>query len=161
MASSSTIPALSEMAELHAHGLGIPILFPISEARFAYISAVYLIIRFSFKESSILIEREIYDLVTLLVTVTILESSKVAENGFIVWELSVGKYRMYGLSESQMGGSTQILTSLRSSTSTLNTPLLARVKVEPGAQVVIDIFDSSDEDAPTLPTLVVNPSPSS
>ena len=31
MASSSTVPALSEMAELRAHGLGIPILFFFSE----------------------------------------------------------------------------------------------------------------------------------
>ena len=160
MASSSTVPALSEMAELHAHGLGIPILFPVSEAGFACVSVVYLSIRFSFKESSILIEREIYDPVTLLVTITIPESSKIAENGSTMWELGAGKYRVYGLIESQMGGSTQILTPLRSSTSTLNTPLLARVKVDLGAQVIINIFDSSDEDAPTLPTPLVNPSPS-
>ena len=63
--------------------------------------------------------------------------------------------------ESQLGGLTQILTPFRSSTSMLNTPLLARVKVELGAQVVIDIFDSSDEDAPMLPNPIVNPSPSS
>ena len=68
---------------------------------------------------------------------------------------------MYGLTESQLGGSTQILIPLQSSTSTLNTPVLARVKVELGVQVVINISDSSDEDAPTLPTPVVNPSPSS
>ena len=161
MASSSTVLALSEMAELRAYGLGIPILFPISEARFACVSAVYLSIRFSFKESSILIEWEIYNLVTSLVTVTILESSKVAENGSIVWELGAGKYKVYGLTESQMGGSTQILTPFLSSTSILNTFLLARVKVELGAHVVIDISDSSDEDATTLPTPVLNPSPSS
>ena len=161
MASSSTVHALSKMAELRAHGLGIPILFSISEAGFACVSAVYLSIRFSFKESLILIEREIYDPLTSLVAVTVPKSSKVAENGSIVWELGTGKYKVYGLTESQMGGSTQILTPLRSSTFTLNTPLLARMKVEPGAQVIINIFDSSDEDAPTLPTLIVNPSPSS
>ena len=100
MASSSTILALSEMAELRAHGLGIPILFPISEVGFACVSAVYLSIRFSFKKSLILIKREIYDPLTLLVTVSIPESSKVAENGSTMWELGAGKYRVYGLTES-------------------------------------------------------------
>ena len=132
MASSSIVPTLSEMAELRAHGLGISILFPVCEARFACVSVVYLSIRFSFKESLILIKRQIYDLLTSLVTNSIPESSKIAENGSTVWELGTGKYRVYGLTESQLGGLTQILTPLQLSTSTLHTPLLARVKVEPG-----------------------------
>ena len=158
MASSAILPAILDIVELRAHGLGVPVLFPITNAGFASVSAVYLSVRFLFKESSILIEHEIYDPATSLVFVTIPESSKVTESGSIVWELGAGKYRVYGLSESQMGGSIEVLTPLWSTTSTLNIPLLAKVKVEPGAQLVVDISDSSNEDAPKEPIPIINPS---
>jgi hypothetical protein len=66
MASSSTVPQVSEMAELRAQGLGVPILFPIGPAGFASVSAIQLSIRFGLQESTIFVEREIIDPATSL-----------------------------------------------------------------------------------------------
>ena len=79
MASSSTVPQISEMAELRAQGLGVPILFPIGLAGFASVSASQLSIRFGLQESSIFVEREIIDPATSLLLMTLQEISSVVD----------------------------------------------------------------------------------
>jgi len=75
MASSSTAPKLSEMIELSAHGLGVPILFPVNGDGVGLVSAHYLSIRFGFLEHFLLIEREVYDPVTSELSMTMLQNS--------------------------------------------------------------------------------------
>jgi hypothetical protein len=50
MASSSTVPSVSKMVELHANGLEIPILFPIDANGFASVSSLHFSIRFSMQD---------------------------------------------------------------------------------------------------------------
>jgi hypothetical protein len=70
MASCSTVPSVSDMVELRAHGLGVPILFPVAAEGFATVSVLHLSIRFSLQESIIWVEREIYDSATSLLSMT-------------------------------------------------------------------------------------------
>jgi hypothetical protein len=94
------------------------------------------------------VEREIFHPDTGLLIHTFHETSKVSENGIVVWELAAGKYRISGWPISQIGVSTEIRTPLRSSTAAFSTPPLINVKTEPGLDNVIDLSDSSSEDGP-------------
>jgi hypothetical protein len=161
MASSSTVPSVSEMVELRANGLRIPILFPIDANGFASVSSLHLSIRFSMQDRTIWVEREIYDSDTSLLSLTIREIPIVADNGSSMWELGAGKYRVYGLPDSSTNASTAFRTPPHSSASTFNTPSLVKVKIEPGIQTFIHLSDSSDGEDPPLSTPIHKPSPSS
>ena len=49
MASSSPMPCVSKMVELRAHGVEIPLLFPIDANGFASVSSFHLSIKFRCK----------------------------------------------------------------------------------------------------------------
>ncbi len=136
------------MAELRSHGVGVPILFPIDSQGIAVVSELHLCIRFSLKPNTIWVEREIFHPDTGLLLHTFHEPSKVSDNGIVVWELGAGKYRVSGWADSHIEVSTEILTPLRSSTAAFTTPPLISVKTEPGLDNVVDLSDSSSEDAP-------------
>ena len=84
MASSSAIPYVVDMAELRANGLGVPLLFPVDAQGFAIISSLRPNIRFELQDTSVWIEREVCNPVTLLFTHTILEVSSISEDGLTV-----------------------------------------------------------------------------
>jgi hypothetical protein len=142
-ASSFPFPSLriplAVMAELRSHGIGVPILFPIDGRGIAVVSEFHLSIRFSFKPNTIWVEREIFHLDTGLLIHTFHETSKVSENGIVVWELAAGKYRVSGRPDSRIEMSIYILTPLRSSTAAFGTPPLISVKTEPCLDNVIDL----------------------
>lgn len=161
MASSSFVPSVSDMAELRANGFGVPILFPIDTNGFARVSSLHLSIRFSLLDSSVWVEREIYDPLTSLLSSTMRENPILADNDSSVWELSAGKYRVYGVPQSRPQVSTEIRTSPYSSASTFTTPPSVRVKIEPGIHTVINLSDSSDCDEPVHSAHTVEPSSSS
>jgi len=106
----SAFMASTSMAELHSHG--VPILFPIDAHGIASVSDSHLSIRFSLKASTIWVEREIFDPDTGLVVQTLHETSKLTDNGNVKWEFGPGKYKVYGLPDSQIGVSREFLTSL-------------------------------------------------
>ena len=146
MASTSNIPHVFEMAKLCSHGIGIPILFSIDAHGIVVVSDLHLSIRFSLKASTIWVECEIFHPHTGLVVQTFHETSKLTDNGNVVWELGAGKYRVYGLLDSQIGVSTKILASLWSSISALSTLPVIRIKAEPSVDKVIDLFEFLNED---------------
>ena len=77
------------------------------------------------------------------------ESSIHSNNNFCAWNLLLGMYRVYGLSESQFAASTQLRTLRRSSLCTMTAPYPVRVKVEPANVDVIELSESSDGNVPT------------
>jgi hypothetical protein len=158
MASTSIIPPVSEMAELCSHGIGVPILFSINAEGIVVVSCLHLSIKFSLKTSTIWVEREIFHSDTGLLVQTLHETSKLTENGHVVWEIGAGKYRIYGLPNSQMGVSIEIFASHRSSTVALSIPPVINVNTEPGVGNVIDLFDFLNDDVP-LQKDVVHDSP--
>ena len=155
----SAFMSSTSMAELRSNGIGVPILFPIDAHGIDVVSDLHLSIRLSLKANTIWVEREISNLDTGLVVQTLHESSKLIDNGNVIWELGAGKYRVYGLPDSQMGVSQKILTSPRSSTSSLSTPPVISVNSEPDVDNVIDLSDSSFEDVPVQMATVHNSPP--
>ena len=82
------------MAELRSIGNDVPILFPIDAHGIAVVSELHLSIRFSLQVNTIWVDREIFNPGTGLLVHTFHESSKVTNNGNVVWELCAGKYRL-------------------------------------------------------------------
>ena len=100
MATSSLVLDVSNMAELWLNRLGIPILFLVDVDGLATISLVRLDIRFGLLDTSLWVEREIFDPLTLLLSHILLEVFKFSNDGSSVWRLILGKYRVYGLTDS-------------------------------------------------------------
>ena len=139
MASTSFMPSLSEMAKIRSNGMEVPILFPIGEDGLATLTTLHISIRFGLQDTSLWVEREVYDPHTSALSHTVLEVSKHFGDGSIIWTLKPGRYRMYGLTTSQMSNPTQLVTPRQSSTCTMTPPPTVRVKIEPGVQAVIDL----------------------
>ena len=158
------IPAIGELglAVLYVDGVRVPLTFRMEEDRLAYVTSQRLSLRFGFREDTINVEEDIFDVLTSELTHTLGRISHRDENNNMFWTLHPGSYRVYGLTESQMAASTEILTPRSSSTCTIQTPLPrdVKVKLEPGldtpivenvrVQSVITL--SSDEEGnPTKP----------
>ena len=146
MVSLSTGPTTSAMVELRSNGIGIPLLFPVDANSFACVSSLHLSIGFSLQDSTIWVERDIYDTATSLLSLTMQEVPRVADNGSSRWELCAGKYKVYELLDPSMNVTTEFRTPPHSSASTFNIPPLVKVKTEPGIHFVIHLSDSSDGD---------------
>ena len=99
-------------------------------------------------QSSLWVESEVFNPITSLLSHSMPESSICSDN-LCVWNLLPGKYRVYGLSESQFAASTQFHTPRRSSLCTITAPYPVKVKVEPADVDVIELSKSSNGDVPT------------
>jgi hypothetical protein len=104
---------------------------------------------FSLQDSIIWVEREIYDIATFLLSLTMRENPRVADNGYSTWELCASKYKVYELLGPSTNVSTDFYTPPHSSASTFNILLLVKVKFELGIDTIIHLFDSSDGDEPS------------
>ena len=132
------IPAIGDLglAVLYANGVTVPLTFRMQEDGLAYVTSQRLSIRFGFREDTIIVDEEIFDVVTSELTHTLGRVSQIDEHNNLFWSLHPGSYRVYGLTDSQMDASTEILTPRNSSTSTIQTPLPrdVKVKLEPGLE---------------------------
>jgi hypothetical protein len=158
------VPANGEagMAILRADGERVPLTFRMDDSGLAYVTSQRLSIRFGFRADTIIVDEDIFDVVTSELTHTLGRISHRDENNNMFWTLHPGSYRVYGLTESQMAASTEILTPRSSSTCTIQTPMPrdVKVKLEPGLETPIVensrvesvITLSSDDDvSPTKP----------
>ena len=159
MASTSVMPSLSEMAEIRSNGMGVSILFPVGEDGLVTITALAISIRFGLQDTSLWVKHEVYDPHTSALSYTMPEVSKHSDDGSIIRTLKPGRYRVYGLTTSQMSIPTQLVIPRQSSTCTMTPPPTVRVKIEPGIQAVIDLSESSEDDAPHAPPPLVSPIP--
>ena len=123
MASTLTLRSLSKLAKIRSNGLGVPILFPIGEDGLATVTASHISIRFCLQETSVWIEREVYDPLNLVLSHTIPEASKHPNDGSIIWTLKLDKYKVYGLITFQMSNPTKFVTPCQSSTCAITPPL--------------------------------------
>ena len=159
MASSST--ACQTWLSFVPMALKSLFIFPVDAIGFAFVFSLHLSIRFSLQDSTIWVERKIYDTAISLLSLTMRENPRFADNGSPLWELGAGKYRVYGFFNSSTNVSTDIHTPPHSSASILNIPPVVKVKLEPSIHTVINLSDSSDGDEPPLSTSIPKPSPSS
>ena len=119
------------MAELCVNGLEISILIPLEANGFAIVSSLRRDISFGLQYSSMWVEREVCDLVSCEVSHTLPVLSIMSDDGSTAWKLNLGRYRIYGLTTSQMALPTQLLTTSQSLSYTIITLTAARVKMEP------------------------------
>lgn len=101
-----------------------------------------LSLRFGFRSGTIYVEEEVFDANGELCE-SIFQVKDSTHEGY-VWNLTSGTYKVYGLSDVQMSGSTIIMTP-PTSTSTVHVPGLATVKVEPTESNVQILSDSDDD----------------
>lgn len=147
MASTSTERPTPSVVEILSLGASLPLCIPSDPQGVARVSVQLLSIRFGFDASCLWLERDVVDPVTFDVQYSmVVEPSPVLVNGNHVWDLTTGKYRLYGLTVSVMAASTVLLTPRSSSTLSTATLALRRVKVEPGERVSIDLSESSDDE---------------
>ena len=106
MASMSALLSLSKMAEICSNDLGVPILFLVGEDGLANVTALHISIRFCLQNNSLSVECEVYDPYTFALSHTVREPSKYSEDGTIIWTLKPERYRIYGLTTSQMSNPT-------------------------------------------------------
>jgi hypothetical protein len=147
---------------LYADGQRVPLTFRMEDSGLAYVTSQRLCSRFGFREDTINVEEDIFDVVTSEFTHTLGRISHRDENNNTFWTLHPSSYRVYGLTESQMAASTEILTPRSSSTCTIQTPMPrdVKVKLEPGFETPIvenskvesvSTLSSDDEVSPTKP----------
>jgi hypothetical protein len=127
------------LAVLYADGVKVPLTFRMQEDGLAYVTSQRLSLRFGFREDTIIIDEDIFDVVTSEITHTLGRVSQRDENNNLFWSLHPGSYRVYGLTDSQMAASTEILTPRESSICTIQTPLPrdVKVKLEPGLETPV------------------------
>ena len=143
------------MAIVRAVGEGVPISFPVSELGYAVVNACRLAARFLLVESSLDLDKEIFDDITKDLTHTV-GQEPIAVGSSRQWHLRPGRYLAYGVPQQTMGPSSRQGTTRVSSTSTLQTPCLQSVKIETGIEVIG--LDSDDSDGSSPPYKILKKS---
>ena len=128
MASEIIDPFSTSFATIRADGESVPISFPLGSDGSALVSAIHLGLWFQLNIASLQIDKEVFDQVSGDVTHTIGQIPMCNRDGKH-WLLRPGKFRLYGLSESNMAASIELATPLRSSSCTNHTLLSSKVKV--------------------------------
>jgi hypothetical protein len=73
------------------------------------------------------------------------------------WLLNAGRYRVYGVSDSVMAATTELVTPHRSSTGTVQLTHATRVKVEQAEELITILSDDSDGNSPPVALPMTSP----
>ena len=98
------------MAFVRANFHLVPVSFPLGEDGLAMVTGTTLSLRFNFREDTLYVEEEVFDDLTGELSYTVGQLSRMNDVGTF-WLLNPGKYRVYGVSESVLDASTELLTS--------------------------------------------------
>ena len=134
------------MATIRALNHSIPLMIPLGDDGLAKVAWWFLSMRFKLNQDSIHVEEEVFNDNGNL-SYTILQVSFRIDDGR-VWFLLPGRYKVIGVTESQMATTIVLLTPGVSLTSTTHVPLLATIKKELDIQDVTLLSDDSDDDVP-------------
>src|SRR5579875_2031106 len=131
------------MASVRADCHSVPVTFPLGTDGFAMVTSTTLGLRFQLREDSLYVEEEIYDDSPDIVSRALGQLSIQSDIGTF-WLLKPGKYRTYGVAKSGVDSSAAVFTTRTSSTVCLETPLPAKVKLEPGLHTIYELSDESE-----------------
>jgi hypothetical protein len=140
----------SRFAVIYVDGDGVPVSFPLGNDGLARVTSLRLSLRFRLSEDFMFVDGEVYDALSGHLINTI-EQSPVCDGDSKHSLLKHGKYRVYGVSDSIMVASTELVTLYRSSTSIVQLTLVSRVKVEQGEELITILNDDSDRNSPAVP----------
>jgi hypothetical protein len=108
----------TRFAVIYVEGEGVPISFPLGNDELTLVTSFRLSLRFGLTEKFIYVDEEVYDAYSGDLMYTIGQSPE-CDGDSKQWLLKLGRYRVYGVSESVMAASTKLITPHRSSTDTV------------------------------------------
>jgi hypothetical protein len=141
---------------IHADGQGAPLSFPLRNDGLVRVTSLRLSLRFGLSEDFMFLDEEVYDSQSGNLINTI-EQSPVCDGDSKEWLLRPGKFRVYGVSESVMAASTELVTPHRSSTGTVQLTPATRVKVELADELITILNDDSDGNSPAVASPIRSP----
>jgi hypothetical protein len=127
MASPNPCDTHPSLAVIYSEVGGVPISFPLGNDGVAHVTSLRLSLRFQMSEDFMFIDEEVYDAQSRDLIHTI-GQSPVCDGDTKQWLLNAGRYRVYGISDSVMAASTELVTPHLSSTSTVQLTPVTRVK---------------------------------
>jgi hypothetical protein len=149
MAALQLVDTLSKFAIIFAETEGVPVSFPISNDGLALVTSLRLYLRFRLSKEFMYIDEEVFGTHSGELIHTI-GQSPVCDGDSKHWLLKSRRFRVYGVSESMMAASTELVTPHRSSTGTVQLTPATQVKVEKGDDLITILSDDSDGNAPTV-----------
>jgi hypothetical protein len=102
------------------------------------------------------IDKEVYDVQSGDLIHTI-GQSPACDGASKQWLLNAGRYRVYGVKDSMMAATTELVTSHRSSTGTVELTHATWVKVEQAEELITILSDDSDGNSPPVPLPMTSP----
>jgi hypothetical protein len=94
---------------IHADGQGVPLSFSLRNDGLVHVTSLKLSLRFGLSEDFMFLDEEVYDTQSGNLINTI-EQSPVCDGDSKGWLLGPGRFRVYGMSESVMVASTELVT---------------------------------------------------
>jgi hypothetical protein len=122
----------SRFAIISADGDGVPVSFPLGNDGLARVTSLRLSLKFQLSEDFMFHDEEVYDALSGDLINTI-EQPPFCDGESKHWLLKRGKYRVYGVSNSVMAASIELVIPHCSSTGTVQLTPVSRVKVEQAA----------------------------
>jgi hypothetical protein len=165
MATHNSHDTHSRFVVIYCEVGGVPISFPLGNNGVAHVTSLRLSLRFQMSEDFMFIDEEVYDAQSGDLIHTI-GQSPICDGASKQWLLNAGRYRVYGVSDSVMVAITELVTSHRSSTGTIQLTHATQVKVEHVEELITILSDDSDGNSPTVAhpmtsLLLSNPLPKS
>jgi hypothetical protein len=139
----------TKFAVICTDGVGVPILFPLGNDGLALVTSLRLSLRFLLTEEFMYIDEEVYDAESGELSQTI-GKSPVCDGHTKQWLLKEGRYRVYGISDSVMAASTELVTPHRSSAGTVQLNPPSRVKDEQAEELITILSDDSNGNSPVV-----------
>jgi hypothetical protein len=143
MASHHPCDTHPRLVHIYSDAGGVPISFPLGNDEVALVTSIRLSLRFQMSEDFMFIDEEVYDAQSRDLIHTI-GQSPVCDGDTKQWLLNAGRYRVYGMSDSVMAASTELVTPHRSSTGTVQLTPVTWVKVEHAEELITILSDDSD-----------------
>jgi hypothetical protein len=156
MAAHSSPDTHLRFAVIYSDVGGVPISFPLGNDGKAHVTSLRLDLRFHISEDFMFIDEEVYDAQSRDLIHTI-GQSPVCDGASKQWLLNAGRYQVYGVSDSVMAATTELVTPHRSSTGTVQLTHATRVKVEQAEELITILSDDLDGNSPPVPLPMTSP----
>jgi hypothetical protein len=118
MASHNPCDTHLRLVHIYSDAGRVPISFPLGNDGVALVTSIRLSLRFQMSEDFMFIDEDVYDTQSGDLIHSI-GQSPVCGGDTKQWLLNAGRYRVYGVSDSVMVASTELVTPHRSSTGTV------------------------------------------
>jgi hypothetical protein len=147
MAAHNSPDTHSRFAVIYCEVGRVPISFPLGNDGVAHVTSLELSLRFQMSEDFMFIDEEVYDAQSGDLIHTI-GQSLVYDGASKQWLLNAGRYRVYGVNDSVMAATMELVTSHRSCTCTVQLTHTTRVKVEHAEELITILSDDSNGNSP-------------